>query len=145
MASRRALAAARSEIADLTAGVGDHAAALASHREVLAAREALAAEPGADPETKADVGRTLFAISKQLHDFGKNDDSFATLRRAEALLVDAARSSPSSAAVQDALASCRSHLGQCPCGKGEVGRSPCCLPAGSGSLRGAEQRSRGDG
>ncbi len=32
---------------------------------------------------------------------------FATLRRAEVLLVDAARSSPSSTAVQDALASCR--------------------------------------
>jgi eukaryotic-like serine/threonine-protein kinase len=109
-ASRRALAAARSEIADLTADVGDLTAALALSREVLAAREALAAEPGADPETNADVARTLFEISKQLHDFGKPDDSFATLRRAEPLLVDVARSSPSSAAVQDALASCRVHL-----------------------------------
>jgi serine/threonine-protein kinase len=108
--SRRALAAARSEVAELTANVGDKAAALAVDREVLAAREALAAEPGADPDTKADVGRTLVAISKLLGEIGKRDDQFATIRRAEALLADAARSSPSSAAVQDALALCRISL-----------------------------------
>jgi serine/threonine-protein kinase len=111
VASRRALAAARSEIADLTANVGDDAGALALLREVLAAREALAAEPGADPDTKADVGHTLIAISFRLGEIGKTDEKFATLRRAEALLVDAARSSPPSTSVQDALARCRLNLG----------------------------------
>jgi serine/threonine-protein kinase len=110
VASRRALAAARAEVATLTADVGDEVAALALYREVLAAREALAAEPGADPETKADVGRTLLAISVQLDHTDKTDDGLATIRRAEALMVDAARSS-TSAAVQDALASCQLYLG----------------------------------
>ena len=43
-------------------------------REVLAAREWLAAEPGAGPDTKADVGSTLLAISRRLREIGKTDD-----------------------------------------------------------------------
>ena len=56
VASRRALAAARYEVAELTAKVGEDAAALALHQEVLAAREALAADPSADADDK-DRGR----------------------------------------------------------------------------------------
>jgi serine/threonine-protein kinase len=47
-ASRRALLASRYELAELTGWVGRMEDALAAHRAVLAAREALAAEPGAD-------------------------------------------------------------------------------------------------
>ena len=50
LASRRALAAANFELADLTDKVGRKEDALAAHRAVLAAREAPAAEPGADAD-----------------------------------------------------------------------------------------------
>ncbi len=62
-ASRRALAQSNFELAELTCKVGREEDALAAHRAVLAAREALAAEPGADAEVKVDVGRSLTAVA----------------------------------------------------------------------------------
>ena len=59
LVSRQALAQANFELAELTDKVGRPEDALAAHRQVLAAREALAAESLADPEIKADVGRSL--------------------------------------------------------------------------------------
>ena len=58
-ASRRALAQSNFELAELTRKVGQPEDALAAHQAVLAAREALAAEPGADAGVKVDVGRSL--------------------------------------------------------------------------------------
>ena len=55
--SRRALAQANFELADLTGKVGRPEDTLAAHRQVLTAREALAAESPADPEIRAEVGR----------------------------------------------------------------------------------------
>src|SRR5262249_19448706 len=52
--SRRAVAQANFAVADLTARVGRKEAALAAHRRVLTDREALAREPGADDERRAD-------------------------------------------------------------------------------------------
>jgi hypothetical protein len=49
-ASRRALAKSNFELAELTREVGRAEAALAAHRVVLAAREALAAEQTSDAE-----------------------------------------------------------------------------------------------
>ncbi len=66
-ASRRALAQSNFELAELTRKVGRPEAALAAHRAVLAAREALAAEPGADAGVKADVGRSLTAVAYLLN------------------------------------------------------------------------------
>src|SRR5208282_5083974 len=63
LASRRALWQANYEVAELTGKVGKLEDALAAHRQVLAAREALAAEPGAHTKVKADVGRSLTAIA----------------------------------------------------------------------------------
>ena len=63
LASRRALWQANYEVAELTGKVGKPEDALAAHRQVLAAREALAAETPADPEIKADVGRSLTAVA----------------------------------------------------------------------------------
>ncbi len=71
LASRRALAQANFELADLTDKVGRPEDALAAHRQVLAAREALAAESLADPEIKADVGRSLTVIANLLRSTGK--------------------------------------------------------------------------
>ena len=73
LASRRALAQANFELSELTDKVGRTEDALAAHRQVLAAREALAAEPGADVETKVDVGRSLTAVAGLLSAAGKTD------------------------------------------------------------------------
>ena len=108
-ASRRALAQAEFEMAELTAKVGRKEDALAVHRAVLARREALAADPAADPETKADVGRSLTAVAYVLSTIGKTGEAEATYRKAEALLADLSRTAPSAA--QAALASCRTLLG----------------------------------
>jgi serine/threonine protein kinase/tetratricopeptide (TPR) repeat protein len=106
--SRRALTAANFELAELTAKVGRLDDALAAHRSVLAAREALVAEPAADAELKVDVARSLFALSSVLEMAGKNDEALAACRRSESLLTGLPAASPSSRA---ALAFCRARLG----------------------------------
>ena len=111
LASRRALSQANFELSDLTDKVGRKEDALAAHRQVLAARLALAAEPGADVETKVDVGRSLTAVAGLLSAAGKTDQAEATYRKAETLLADLARSSPSTQAARAALAYCRSEMG----------------------------------
>ncbi len=108
LASRRALAQANFELAELTGKVGDKEAALAAHRAVLTAREALATEPGADPLAKVDVGRSLIALAELLRDTGKTDEALAAYRRSESLLAGPAGSD---AAARAALADCRSWLG----------------------------------
>ena len=56
LVSRQALAESNFELADLTGKVGRKEDALAAHRAVLAAREALLAEPGTGAAARADVG-----------------------------------------------------------------------------------------
>ena len=111
LSSRRALAAANFELADLTEKVGRKEEALAAHLAVLAARKALAAGPGSDAEASADVGRSLTAVATLLEGAGKTDAAVATYREAEALLAARAASAPSAAHVRAALADCRSRLG----------------------------------
>ena len=111
LVSRRALAQANFELAELTDKIGRNEDALAAHRQVLAAREALAADPGADVETRVDVGRSLTAVAELLSAAGKSDEAEATYRKAEALLADLARSSPSTQAARAALANCRTEIG----------------------------------
>ena len=106
--SRRALVASNFELADLTDKVGRKEDVLAAHRAVLAAREALAAEPGTDAATKAEVGRSLTAIAGLLTSTEQTDEALATFRRAESLLAGLAESEPSARA---ALAACRIELG----------------------------------
>jgi len=108
LSSRRALAAANFELADLTAKVGRNADALATHRSVLAARRELAAEPAADAAAHADVGRSLTEVAGLLESAGKTDEALAAYREAESLLSGAASGSPEARA---ALASCRSRMG----------------------------------
>ena len=107
VASRRALAQSNFELAELTRKVGRTEAALAAHRAVLAAREALAAEPGADTDVKVDVGKSLTAIAYMLHRSGKTDEGLAACRRSESLLAGLAGSDPVARA---ALAACRSRM-----------------------------------
>jgi tetratricopeptide (TPR) repeat protein len=111
LASRRALLQANYEVADLTNTVGRKEAALAAHRRVLAAQEALAADPRASVESKADVGRSLTAIATLLEGVGKTAEAVATYRKADGLLAAAAALTPAAAPVRTALADCRSRLG----------------------------------
>jgi serine/threonine-protein kinase len=108
VASRRALYQANFELAELTAKIGANEAALAAHRQVLVRRAELAAEPGADPETQADVGRSLTKVAMLLAATGQTDEALATSLEAERLLGALATSSSSA---RSALANCRLQLG----------------------------------
>jgi tetratricopeptide (TPR) repeat protein len=110
-ASRKALTQANFEVAELTRQVGQSAAALAAHRQVLADREALAAYLRADAEIKTDVGRSLTAVADLLAESGQTSEAVATYRKAEELLAELAGSAPSPATAGSALAACRSRLG----------------------------------
>ncbi len=81
--------------------------ALAAYRAVLVAREALAAEPGADTATKVDVGRSLSAVAYLLQTTGKSQEALALYRRSESLLAGLAEADPSARA---ALAACRTRM-----------------------------------
>jgi serine/threonine-protein kinase len=107
VASRRALEQSNFELAELTRAVGRIDAALAAHREVLAAREALAAEAGAALGVKTDVGRSLTAVAFLLYWTGKVEEALTTYRRSEALLASVAESDPEARA---ALATCRTRM-----------------------------------
>ena len=139
IASRRALAQSNFELADLTGKVGRNEDALAAHRAVLAAREALAAEPGAGVVAKVDVGRSLIAVAGLLEATGKTDEALASYRRSESLLAGPAGADPSARA---ALADCRSRMGWLLYDHGQVRRRPGGLPAGAGRPGGAGRRSR---
>jgi eukaryotic-like serine/threonine-protein kinase len=111
LASRRALLQANAELAELTAAIGRRDDALATHRQVLAAREAVAAAPGADALARVDVGRSLTTVATLLFSTGKTDEAVATYRKAEAMLADLVRSFPSNNAARGALVKCRTPLG----------------------------------
>ena len=111
VASRRALWQANYELAELTAKVGKPEDALAAHRQVLAAREALAAETTADPEINADVGRSLTAVAGLLETTGRTKEAEVTYRKAETALVDLSPTTEEPAAARVVLARCRSLLG----------------------------------
>ncbi len=108
LASRRALGQANFELAELTDKVGRKEDALKAHRAALAAREALAAEPGAGAAATVDVGRSLTAVAGLLEATGKTDEARATYRRSESLLAGLAGTD---ATARAALADCRSRLG----------------------------------
>jgi eukaryotic-like serine/threonine-protein kinase len=108
IASRRALAQSNFELADLTSKIGRNEDALAAHRAVLAAREALAADPAAGALAEVDVGRSLTAVAVLLQATGKMDEAVVSCRRSESLLAGPAGADPTARA---ALADCRSRLG----------------------------------
>jgi serine/threonine protein kinase len=107
-ASRRALAQSNFELAELTGRVGRKEDALAAHRAVLVAREALAAELGAETGVKAEVGRSLTALGSLLDATGNTDQALVAYRRSESLLASLAGSE---LAARAALAACRSQTG----------------------------------
>ncbi len=118
--SRRALLQANYELAELTEMVGRTESAFEAHRQVLAAREELAAEPGADAEVKTEVGRSMMAVARLDEFTGKTDEALSVYRRSELLLASLAESSPSAPAE---LAACRSALGELLASTGRAGEA----------------------
>ncbi len=111
-ASRRALWQANYEVAELTAKVGAAEDALDSHRQVLAARAALAVETPPDPDIKTDLARSLTAVAIVLESIGRTSEAEATYGKAEALLVALAPTREDSSGMRAVLANCRSRLGR---------------------------------
>ena len=70
----------------------------------------MAAETQADPESKADVGRSLTAVARLLEATGKTKEAEVTYRRAETLLGELAPTIAEAAPARSTLADCRSHL-----------------------------------
>ena len=104
LGSRRALATANFELAELTGNVGRKEDALATHRAVLAAREKMAVESGDDPGVTVEIGRSLTAVGDLLERMGKTGEALAMYLRAEALLSGP---SVSDRSAKSALAACR--------------------------------------
>ena len=107
--SRRALAQSNFELAELTRKVGRPEASLATHRAVLAAREALSAEHEADVSLKVDVGRSLNAVALLLESMAKTGEALTTYRRSESLMEGLAEIDLSASST---LGGCRSSIGQ---------------------------------
>jgi serine/threonine-protein kinase len=107
-ASRQALLASNFELAELTSKVGSKEDALNAHRAVLAGREELAAEPGAQAGATVDVVRSLTAVAGLLGATGRTGEALAMYRRSESLLVGPAGTD---ATARAALAACRMRLG----------------------------------
>ncbi len=78
-----------------------------TNRAVLAVREALAAEPGADAGITADVGRSLMVVASLLGGIGKKGEALAAYRRTESVLAVLAGTDPPARA---ALANCRTEM-----------------------------------
>jgi tetratricopeptide (TPR) repeat protein len=112
LASRRALWQANYEVAELTGKVGKLEDALAAHRQVLTAREALVAETHADAEIRAEVGQSLTAVAGLLRSTTQTKEAEATYRRAEKLLVELSPTIAEAASVRAVLANCRSNFGE---------------------------------
>ena len=126
--SRRALAVSNFELAELTAKVGRKHDALATHRAVLAVREALAAEPGAEMGVKAEVGRSLTSVADLLDQTGKKDEALALYRRSESLLAGLAGSDRACASCAGGM----SHAdGVIAAVSGKARRSDLGLPVGA--------------
>jgi eukaryotic-like serine/threonine-protein kinase len=107
IASRRVLAQSNFELAELTRKVGRLEDALAAHRAVLAARDALAHDSGTDANVKVELGRSLMAVAALRSSTVKTDEALATYRRAESVLVGLAGSNSEARA---ALANCRTAM-----------------------------------
>jgi serine/threonine-protein kinase len=109
--SRRALAQANFKLAQLTYQVGRIDDALAAHRAVLAAREALASSPGAGVEAPADVGQSLVAIGELLHELGKTGEARAAFERARSILSEREGPGAPAASARDVRIAASNRLG----------------------------------
>ncbi len=95
--SRKALAAAYFQLAELTGKIGSIPEALAMHRKVLAIRRELAAVRGADVETRLNVARSLSALGSLLQRAGDTKEALSAVRDQRGLVAALEAESPTDA------------------------------------------------
>jgi tetratricopeptide (TPR) repeat protein len=95
--SRKALAAAYFQLADLTGNIGSIPEALAMHRKVLAIRRELAAVGGADVETRLNVARSLLVLGSLLLRSGDTKEALSAVRDQRGLVAALEAESPTDA------------------------------------------------
>jgi tetratricopeptide (TPR) repeat protein len=108
--SRKELAAAYSQLGELTGKIGDGQGALEVYRKALALRRELAAAPGADVETRLDVASGLWKMGRLLQLMGNaaearvaHEEQRDLAERLEALApIDAGRVMPARAVFDNA-------------------------------------------
>ena len=71
----------------------------------------MAAEPGADDESRAEVGRSLLAVGEQQEEIGKTAEAKASYEEARRNLITVADSQPGVAVYRADLATADSRLG----------------------------------
>ena len=136
------IVAANFEVAELTGKVGRPEDALAAHRAVLAGRQALAAELGAEVGLTVEVGRSLVAVAGLLQATGQTAEALAEYRKSEALLAglegtDAGRA--------DGAGGMPITVGGAPVPHGEECRGVGGVPVGPVRAGGAGRGARGVG
>ena len=102
--ARRALLAANYEVADLADKVGRKEHALELHRKVLAGRETLANEFGADPALAVDISQSLIAVGQCLKGTEKATEGLAAYDRACAVVAAPDGGTPQNVEAQIAFA-----------------------------------------
>ena len=95
IASRRALAGVELRAGCVDKQIGRKEERWRAHRAVLAAREALAAEPGTGAGAMIDVGLSLTEVAALLQATGKSDEALSAYHRSEALLAGLTATEPS--------------------------------------------------
>jgi serine/threonine protein kinase/tetratricopeptide (TPR) repeat protein len=108
--SRKALAAAYFELAELTDRIGDKKEALAVHRKALALRRELAAVPNADVETRLDVARSLEKVGQLLGATGDHAGALAAFEE-ERNLAERLEAEHPTDAVRSVLAGSHHRIG----------------------------------
>jgi serine/threonine-protein kinase len=101
--SRRALAQAYDELAELTEKIGAKPDALAVRRKALAVRRVLANGPGADAATRTDEARSWIAVASLQRDTGDASGALASYKEARRLTEDLEATADSDVQVQDIL------------------------------------------
>ena len=137
LASRRALAQANFELADLPTRSAARRMPCKAHR--WRARRAGVAGGGAGGRRRGDsldVGRSLTAVAGLLGATGKTDEAVAAYRRSEALLAGLAGSD---ATARAALAEGRSRLGELLSNTGKAEEALHAYQAGAGRPGGARR------
>jgi serine/threonine protein kinase/tetratricopeptide (TPR) repeat protein len=109
--SRRALGAAHYELGKLTYNIGSQAKALELHRQALAMRRQLAAQPDAGPEAVLDVARSLLQVAQLEYETGNPSGALASYEEAQGLAQDAARSGAAADEAREVLATGHSGAG----------------------------------
>src|SRR5579864_7656009 len=120
--SRKTLAAGYFQLAELTDKIGDKTEALRVHREALAVRRELAAAPGADVETRLDVGRSLLNVGALLNTTGDTSGALAALEEGRDLAERLVTEEPTDA-VRSVLALNHSRRGLLLAQTGEPSKS----------------------